>query len=137
MRRQILHFFLAGCIGFVVDAGGVQLLVSFADANPYLARLLSFVCAANATWLYNRSVTFAGRGSFALLGEWARWMLAMSAGFALNYVTYAALVFHFPTVRAWPVLGVAAGSALGAIANFLSAHHWVYGSPANGLKSRP
>jgi hypothetical protein len=38
--RQILLFCVGGSIGFLIDAGLVQWLVSAFAANPYAARLL-------------------------------------------------------------------------------------------------
>lgn len=130
LRRQIAWFGVGGFIGFVVDAGVVQLLVSTLDADPYLGRLFSFLCAATATWLFNRRFTFHERGDHGLFGEWTRYVVAMSAGFAVNYATYAAVVYFSHFVQAWPAIGVAAGSLPGAVVNFLGARHWVFSGRA-------
>ena len=50
--RQVMLFCVGGFFGFLIDAGGVQFLVTALDANPYAARLLSFLCAASGTWLF-------------------------------------------------------------------------------------
>ena len=55
---QFLLFCIGGVIGFVVDAGIVQLLVRNFGFNPYGARLLSFLAAATTTWAFNRRYTF-------------------------------------------------------------------------------
>ena len=124
--RQLALFGVGGAIGFVVDAGIVQLLVSKADANPYIARLFSFLCAATATWLFNRRYTFADRGGHSLHGEWMRYMTAMSLGFALNYATYALVVFYSDFVHDWPSIAVAAGSLPGSLVNFMGARQWAF-----------
>lgn len=143
--KQLAWFGVGGAIGFVVDAGIVQLLVSKADANPYIARLFSFLCAATATWLFNRRFTFGDRGGHSLHGEWARYITAMSLGFALNYSTYALIVYYSSFVHDWPSIGVAAGSLPGSLINFFGARQWVFphqlddasGQPRTGPKNRP
>ena len=130
--RQLALFGVGGFIGFVVDAGIVQLLVSKADANPYIARLFSFLCAATATWLFNRRYTFGDRGGHSLPGEWVRYMMAMSLGFALNYSTYALVVFYSSFIHQWPSIAVAAGSLPGSLVNFTTARQWVFPRPRAG-----
>lgn len=124
--RQFTLFCVAGGIGFLVDAGVVQLLVAHFRFDPYLSRCFSFLCALTATWLFNRRITFTTRREESVWREWLRYFTAMLGGFAVNYATYAALVYALPVVRAWPVLGVAAGSIAGLFVNFLSSRHWVF-----------
>lgn len=123
---QFLLFCVGGVIGFVVDAGVLRLLVSGAGMNAYVARLISFLCAATATWLWNRHNTFRGTRRYGLLGEWTRYLLAMSGGFAVNYGTYALLYTFVPLVRRYPELGVAAGSVAGLVVNYASSRWWIY-----------
>lgn len=47
-------------------------------------------------------------------------------GGSVNYLTYAGLVYAVPLVGRHPVLGVAAGSAAGLVANFLLARRYVF-----------
>lgn len=123
---QFLLFCIGGVIGFVVDAGILRLLVSGLQMNAYAARLVSFLCAATATWLWNRHNTFRGTRRYGLFGEWARYLLAMSGGFVVNYGTYALLYAMFPLVQRYPELGVAAGSVAGLVVNYVSSRWWIY-----------
>lgn len=123
---QFLLFCIGGVIGFVVDAGLLRLLVSGLQMNAYVARLVSFLFAATATWLWNRHSTFRGTRRYGLLGEWARYLFAMSGGFAVNYGTYALLYTLFPLVQRYPELGVAAGSVAGLVVNYASSRWWIY-----------
>jgi len=141
LRRQILLFAVSGVLGFVVDAGVVQWLVRGFDANPYAARVLSFLAAATATWAFNRHYTFAGHGSGSRRRQLARYLVAMTFGFALNYVAHALCLALFPVVHSWPAIGVAVGSAAGAVVNFLSSKFWIFRTPkgageANGTRGR-
>ena len=124
--RQLMLFGVGGVIGFVVDAGIVQALVVGFDWNPYAARLLSFLAAATATWLFNRRFTFRDERNYSLFGEWSRWMLAMSGGFAVNYTAYSLCIFHSMTMRANPALAVAVGSIAGFLVNYASSKWWIY-----------
>jgi len=126
LRRQIALFALIGVLGFVVDAGIVQMLVREFDANPYAARLVSFLAAATTTWGFNRRYTFAGHAGGSRRREWLRYLVAMAGGFVLNYGAYAALVASWPLVREWPAIGVVAGSLAGAAVNFISSKYWIF-----------
>ena len=122
LRRQFLLFGVGGLIGLVVDAGVVQALVSWGHWNPYLARLVSFLSAATATWLWNRRYTFAHRHSGrSLRAEWLHWIALMSVGAVVNYGAYAAILFLYPWLHDWPSLAVAASSAAASLVNFATA----------------
>lgn len=124
--RQFALFCIAGVIGFVVDAGIVQGLVGVGGFDPYLSRVVSFLCAMTATWLFNRRYTFVAGRDESLGREWLRYFVAMLGGFAVNYGIYAALVYSVPLVSVWPVLGVAAGSIAGLAVNYASSRYWVF-----------
>jgi putative flippase GtrA len=127
MRRFGL-FCIAGGLAFLVDAGVLFLLTTWTGAGPYLARLISFLCAVSTTWLFNRAVTFADavRAS-SLWHEWVRYLVSQLSGFSANYLVYAVLVWSVEPVRRWPVLGVAAGSLAGLVLNYALAHRYVFG----------
>lgn len=137
LPKQLAWFGVGGFIGFLVDAGVVQLLVSKFNADPYVGRLFSFLCAATATWIFNRHFTFHRRGDYGLFGEWSRYIVAMSAGFAINYTAYALAVHYSEFVRAWPSIGVAIGSVPGSAANFLGARQWVFSGARRGASGKP
>ncbi|SFN61423.1 GtrA family protein [Dokdonella immobilis] len=124
--RQVVLFCVGGFIGFLVDAGLVQFLVSAFDANRYASRLLSFLAAATATWLFNRRFTFRGVRHYGRFGEWSRYVLAMCGGFAVNFSIYSWLVYHYALVHRLPALGVAIGSLGGFAVNFSASRFWIY-----------
>lgn len=124
--RQFLLFGISGTLGFLVDAGVVSLLVHALDWNPYAARVVSFLCAVATTFAFNRRFTFVA--SPRRKGQASRYLLAMIGGFTVNYGLYAALVHGVDVVRAWPVIGVAAGSIAGLVVNYASSRFWVFGA---------
>jgi len=125
LRRQFLHFCVAGTLGFLVDAGLVQALV-WGGAGPYLARVVSVAVAVLTTFAYNRRVTFRDRPGGPLPTAFGRYLLGNAAGLSVNYAAYAAVVATLPLARAWPVLAVAVGSLAGMLVNFAAARHFVF-----------
>ena len=69
---------------------------------------------------------FAGVAAQPLWRQWSQYLFAMTGGFAVNYGAYALLVYRHELVREWPVIGVAVGSLLGLVVNFLSSRFWVF-----------
>jgi putative flippase GtrA len=134
LRQEVMLFAVGGLIGFVVDAGVVQLLVSFAHFNPYTGRVISFLLAATVTWWWNRNRTFAARHSGRpLLAEWLHWMALMGGGAAVNYGAFVLCLMEFPSWHRWPALAVAVGSVFAAVVNFVSARTLLF----RRAKTRP
>ena len=123
--NQFLRFCVVGVVGFVIDAGILQLLVSGGLANPYLARIASFLLAASATWLMNRRYTFdiKQRPSHA---EWARYVTFMVLGALVNYGAFAISIAKWDLAHARPWIGVAIGSIAGLWINFFTSRLLVF-----------
>jgi putative flippase GtrA len=130
LRREAALFAVGGMLGLLVDAGVVQLLVGWGTWNPYLARVLSFILAATATWAWNRRLTFAHRASGRTqTAEWLHWLALMGVGACVNYAVYAALLLSFEPLGRWPALPAAAGSAVAALVNFSTARGVLFRRP--------
>lgn len=117
--KQFLRFCVVGAVGFVIDAGILQLLVSGIGVNLYLARIISFLVAASATWLMNRRYTFEVEHP-ATHSEWVRYITIMVLGALVNYGAFAISIAVWGMARAQPWLGVAVGSIAGLGINFMS-----------------
>lgn len=117
--NQFLRFCVVGAVGFVIDAGILQFLVSGIGTNPYLARTLSLLVAASATWLMNRRYTFEVEHA-ATHSEWVCYITLMVLGASVNYGAFAISIAVWELARAQPWLGVAVGSIAGLGINFLS-----------------
>ena len=120
--NQLVRFCAVGAAAFVVDAGVVEALIKLASWNPYLARVVSYLCAASFAWWLNRRYTF-GAGQGPVHREWAKYLAVNISGGLVNYVAYALLVAASDFVHAWPWIGVAAGSVAGLLVNF-AANKW-------------
>jgi putative flippase GtrA len=117
--NQFFRFCVVGAVGFVIDAGILQSLVSGIGANPYLARIISFFVAASATWLMNRRYTFEVEHA-ATHSEWVRYVALMVLGAVVNYGAFAISITAWSLARAQPWLGVAVGSVAGLGINFMT-----------------
>ncbi|VTU18912.1 GtrA-like protein [Variovorax sp. PBS-H4] len=124
--REFLLFAVAGAIGFGVDVCVLYLAAPL--LGWYMARVLSFVAAATATWALNRRYAFGARPSEASLArEYLGYLLTMVGGAVLNYSVYVLVLHAFSGV--WvPALGVALGSCAGLALNFLGARQLVFKS---------
>jgi putative flippase GtrA len=132
--RQAGLFAIGGVLGLLVDAGTVQALVRWGHWNPYLARVISFLLAATATWVWNRHRTFADRASGrSPTAEWLHWLGLMGAGALVNYAVYAVLLVSFSSLHQWPALAAAAGSATAALVNFSAARGLLFRRPKRAL----
>lgn len=123
---QFTRYCLVGIIGFMLDAGVLQLLAVFSSIDLYMGRVISYLLAATGTWLLNRQFTFSNRKTARLPSEWSYYVTLNAIGGGINYGAYAFCLLMFETVRAWPVLGVAIGSAIGLVVNFMTNKYWVF-----------
>jgi putative flippase GtrA len=121
-------FGVTGVLGFLVDAGVLHVLVSTWNANLYLARGCSFTCAATATWLINRGVTFSARHRRPrrLLAEWVAYFSASLGGGCLNYLVFAIAVRISPLLHQIPSIAVGLGTLASMTFNFLLYARWVF-----------
>lgn len=126
LHRQLLHFSIAGSLGFLIDASVTQMLVQFAAIDPYLARAVAVGLTIIFTFGYNRSITFAGQGNSGSWPQFARYLAGNSAGLIVNYAVYAACLALWPWLRVWPVIAVAAGALAGMSVNFVAARYLVF-----------
>lgn len=124
--RQFALFCVSGALAFGVDGLVVQALVSLLGADPYAARIASFLCAVTFTWQFNRRYTFKPVAGVPWWREWATYTATQLGGFAVNFAVYSLLVYASDFVREWPILGVAAGSVAGLAVNFIGARRLVF-----------
>ncbi len=123
--RELVLFGLVGVVGFIVDSGILYLLK--ASLGLYYGRLLSFICAVLTTWILNRHLTFRKRASgLSLTHEFSRYLGLMLGGGAVNYASYALLVYFVEFVARQPVWGVAVGSVAGMLVNYLLARFLLF-----------
>ncbi len=122
---RFMRFGLVGVLGFVVDAGVMQLLVSFAGFGAIEARAVSIPTAVFATWLLNRSFTF-GKTSDAALPSLVRYAAVSAGGATINFLVYTALVLASSTLEARPMIPLAIASIVALVFNYLGSKHFAF-----------
>ncbi|WP_462323214.1 GtrA family protein [Halochromatium sp.] len=132
---EVLRFGVVGGTGFMADAVLLMLLVQGFDCNPYLARLLSFLCGTALTWLLNRLFTFFRRAGRNRRREYLRYLLVQTVGGVINLGIYSALLGFLPPSSIAPLLAMAAGSFTAMWLNFFGVRYLAFdrdGKPAVG-----
>lgn len=118
-RNTLLFFAIAGTVGFLLDAGVLQILTVFLAVPPLVARIASFFVASVATWRINRRYAFSGgRQDQGPLQEWARYVAASGLGALVNYLAFAMVVVTAGRTPVITTMAVAAGSLAGMVVNF-------------------
>lgn len=127
---QFVRFAVVGTAAFLVDAAVLYVAV-WAGLGLYSGRIVSYLVAATFTWYGNRRITFDSRAQSApaAMAQWIRFLLTNLVGGAVNYAVYAVLVSQLELVRAYPVIGVAAGSIAGLGVNFTLSRWLVFREP--------
>ncbi len=123
---QFLKFAVIGLLGFGVDTGMVYLAIHVFGWDRYTSGLFSFPVAASVTWIGNRLFTFRGTHQGAVHHQWAKFLLVSAGGMVLNRGTYSAMVYTFPLVYDYPVLGLLGGTCAGMFFNFFFARRVVF-----------
>ncbi len=134
--REFRAFCVVGTIGFIIDAGMVQLLVSRFGVNVLLARLPSYLTAVTVTWLLNRRFTFRVTARPASRAEWFKYVTVNSVGNGLNIGVYTLAVLTVDFLATFPFLAVAMGSAVGLAFNFTLSKTLVFKGHAAGSASK-
>jgi len=123
---RFLRFGLVGTLGFIVDAGVMQLLVSVGGAGAIEARAVSIPAAVFATWLLNRSFTFRKAQDYAALPSLARYVAVSAAGAGVNFLVYTALVVASTAMASRPIIPLAIASIVALVFNYLGSKHFAF-----------
>lgn len=125
-QSQFLRFALVGVVGFVVDAGVLQALVTLAGWGPITARLVAVPTAVFATWMLNRTVTFPESHGGPALRSLLRYAAVSAAGAGVNFLVYTVLVFASASMAAMPILPLAIASIVALVVNYLGSKHYAF-----------
>ena len=125
---QFVKFAVVGGLGFLADAGSLQLLISQGGVDPYGGRVLSFLAAVTLTWSLNRLYTFRTGGPHGAARQWLRYLGVSLLGVAVNYLVYAAMVFSIAGMADRLYLAVAAGSLAALPVNFFLSRSYAFSS---------
>ncbi len=88
-------FLVSGLIALVCDASLLQFGIVVLGLNPLVARLIAISGAMVAGWLAHRRLTFS-LSVPPTLAEFSRYSATAWAAAAINYATFAAVLFVLP-----------------------------------------
>jgi hypothetical conserved membrane protein len=123
--RSLFLFAVSGGVGFLIDASVYY--VSAHIFNFYISKIISFMFAVFFTWMFNRSITFKGyvkKGSIFI--EFMKYLSSMTLGGLMNYLTFILLMNEYDLIKLYPVIGIACGSVVGMISNFILSKFLIY-----------
>jgi putative flippase GtrA len=123
---RFLRFGIVGVVGFVVDAGVLQALVTLAGCGPIAARLVSVPTAVFATWALNRTLTFPESHGGPMLRSLMRYVAVSAAGAGVNFVVYSTLVVASRSMAAVPLVPLAVASLVALVVNYLGSKHFAF-----------
>lgn len=126
-KRSFLRFGLVGAVGFLVDAGVLQALLSL-GWDRVGARAVAIPVAVFATWVLNRSFTFPEAQSGPAVRSLLRYAGVSAVGAAVNFLVYTALVLASAAMARQPLWALAIGSVVAMLVNYLGSRHYAFRS---------
>lgn len=123
---RFLRFSVVGGVGFVVDAGVLQALISLAGWGPVEARAVAIPVAVFATWLLNRTVTFPESSGGPALRSLLRYAAVSAAGAGVNFLVFTLLVLASREMAAMPMVPLAIASIVALVVNYLGSKHFAF-----------
>ena len=122
---EIFSFAVIGAAGFLVDASTLYVAL-YLGLGLYAGRVVSYLAAVTFSWVLNSRYTFEQRSTTNRFRQWRRFATSQLSGAAINLGVYAILVRMSPYCAEHPVIGVATGSVMGLMANYLAARRYVF-----------
>jgi putative flippase GtrA len=116
-------FLLAGLISLSTDAVLLQVGILALGLSPLIARLVAISGAMVAGWLAHRRLTFSLR-SPPTLGEFIRYSATAWAAAAINYATFAAVLFVSPGTH--PLVALVLASILATFFAYMGMRYRVF-----------
>lgn len=116
-------FVTAGIVALGIDAAVLTLLMAGFGWSPFAARVVSIAVAMLASWLINRSVTFAVRTP-PTLSEFARFAAVSWLAQAVNYTVFAAILLVRPATP--PVAALVAASLVAMVVAYVGFRFGVF-----------
>jgi putative flippase GtrA len=124
--RTVRSFAIVGGAGFAIEAVVMTVLTQFAGWSVWYARIPSFTLAVLATWLLNRTVTFAGRGLQRRSTEALLYGVIQLCGAGINLAIFALCLLWWPQLGRLPVVPLAIGALGGFAFNFAASNGLLY-----------
>lgn len=134
---RIRSFLGVGAIGFAIDSALFFGLTQYWGVHYIWARCVASAIAITATWLMNRSITFAGEKAHSMPVEFVRYLIASVAGALANLAALSIVAPFDAALHHVPAYII--GAIAGLFVNFLLYKKFVFpeGSRIEALNSLP
>ena len=118
LPNQILRFGVVGTLGFIVNAGIVEILQG--SLPPVRSQVIAFPIAATCTWALNRRYTFQ-KTTRPAHQEWVHYVSSNIVAWTVNNAICAYALWRVTLAQQHPALAVALGSLAGMLFSFTAA----------------
>lgn len=125
MVQSFLRFFVAGLIGFSIDAGILNIGKYVFDLHPIVARIPAFCVAIVVTYFINRHFTFQA-SDVPHNQSFPRYISANILLQGTNFAIYSGLVLAFSFLHDWPIIALVIASGTVMVASFLTSRFYVF-----------
>ena len=124
-RLTALKYCAVSLTGFVIDAAILR--VGLMIGAPAWVRIVSLVCAMQATFLLNGLVVFRTLTWRTLPRQWSSYMVTNGFGNFCNYWIFVTLVSLHLRIISNPMIALGVGAFAAWMINFLCARFLVFG----------
>ena len=121
--RHYGGFIAAGVAALATDAAVLMLLTDGLGLSPFIARIFSISIAMVASWLINRTLTFAVTAS-PTFAEFGRFAMVSWLAQAVNYAIFAAVLLLRPETH--PVAALIAASLVAMFVSYVGFRFGVF-----------
>lgn len=132
VNKRWLLFAITGSLGFGADAVSFSLLHYGLVLPLMVARVLSFVLSATATWYDNRRFTFKS-DDLRRFRQWCQWMLGESFSALPNFVMFRSTIWLLGDGVLITYAALVLSILVGMVSNFLIGSKVVFAPPSNQL----
>ncbi len=124
-RTLLAGFLSVGALGFLLDVSVFQTLFIF-GYGAIAARIVSAGAAITLAWYRSRRHVFRTAQTSRSGPEYARYLLVQTAGLAVNFGVFLALLSGVQVLREVPVIALCGGALVAITFNFLGARYWAF-----------
>jgi putative flippase GtrA len=125
---QLARFALVGVVAAAIHIGTFEALRRLLGLGPSAGWLASFVIAATAAWLMNRSFTFRADSVNRTPGEWLSYLAVAGLGALAHFLVFLAVVAFMPFFARNPALAIVPGSLASLCVTYAGSSLFVFAS---------
>ncbi|MEM7619201.1 MAG: GtrA family protein [Pseudomonadota bacterium] len=122
--KDFKRFCISGCVGFIVDAGLLQLGIGL-GFGAIESRIFSLAVALTVTWVLHRNYTFKALAQEPM-SQYGKFIIVGLSGAALNFLIFTGILISQPPIT--PFIALVIASAIALIANYLGSRYFAFSS---------